>query len=134
MAGIPGGNALHALVLAVLEHGMRSLPKPEGLPVSLAQETGTGERTMTTFTGVGLEAAVKAARTKAGTSTAERVAIVWDGSLRGPEGDETAIMVLAQERGQPTTLVFAQRYSAKGSQIETIGGPGFVGDRKPLLG
>ncbi|WP_062515950.1 hypothetical protein [Demequina gelatinilytica] len=134
MAGIPGGDALHALVFAVMEHGMRSLTTPQGLAVSLVQESGTGDRTITTFTGVGAQAAVKAARTKAESSTAERLAIVWDGRLTSKEGDETAVMVLAHERGQPATLIFAQRYAAKGTEVETVGRPGYVGDRAPLLG
>ncbi|WP_062386282.1 hypothetical protein [Demequina iriomotensis] len=134
MAGIPGGKALHALVAAVLEHGMRSLTKPEGLAVSLVQESGTGDRTLTTFTGVDAQKAVRAARDKAKASTAERVAVVWDGRLTSKEGDESAVMVLAHERGQPGTLIFAQRYEAQGTRVEPVGNPGFVGERAPLLG
>ncbi|WP_062463716.1 hypothetical protein [Demequina soli] len=134
MTGIPGGRSLHALVFAVLEHGVGQVARPEGLATSLIEETGTGDRTIKTFTGAGVETTVRAARDAAKRSTAERVALLWDGQLTGADGDEHAVMVLAQERGQDRTLVFAQRYTFEGVTVEPVGRPGFVGDREALLG
>ncbi|WP_062523113.1 hypothetical protein [Demequina silvatica] len=134
MAGIPGGETLHALVFAVLEHGIRAAATPEGLPASLVEETGTGERTIKTFTGGSVDAGVRAARTAAGKSTAERVAMLWDGRITGKDGDEHAIMVIAQERGQSRSFVFAQRYTREGVAVVPEGRPGYVADRASMLG
>lgn len=133
MAAIPGGEALHTLVGLALSYGITELRKPEGLAVSLLEEAGTGERTLTRFTTDKVDAGVRAARKKAAESGAERVAVCWDGKLSGPDGDFRAVMALAQERGQPSSLVFAQRYSFDGAQVEVIGAPGYAGDRKTLF-
>ncbi|MDN4474810.1 hypothetical protein QQX09_02950 [Demequina sp. SYSU T00192] len=134
MAGIPGGESLHKLVFAVLEHGMRSVGTSEGLAPALVEETGTGDRTIRRFSGGELDALVTAARKAAGTSTAERVAICWDGLLTGRDGDERAIMVIAQERGQQRSLVFAQRYTLDGAKVAPEGRPGLVAERASVLG
>ncbi|WP_062467145.1 hypothetical protein [Demequina maris] len=134
MAGIPGGESLHKLVFAVLEHGVRSMGRPEGLSPALVEETGTGERTIKQFSGAALDTMVKAAREGAGASSAERVAICWDGLLTGKDGDERAIMVVAQERGQQRSLVFAQRYSFDGATVVPEGRPGLVAERASMLG
>mgnify|MGYP005752866529 CR=1 FL=1 len=133
MAGIPGGETLHALVFAVLGRGLGALGEPAGLKPSLVQETGTGARTITTFDSPDLRKSLDAAREAARRSTAERVVLCWDGRLTGPDGEERAVMALAQERGQPQSLIFAQRYVPQGTGVERVGSPGFAGERAPLL-
>ncbi|WP_062524894.1 hypothetical protein [Demequina rhizosphaerae] len=134
MAGIPGGENLHRLVFAVLEHGMRSVGTPDGLAPALVEETGTGARTIKSYSGGALDTLVQAARKGATASTAERVAICWDGMLAGKDGEERAVMVVAQERGQQRSLVFAQRYTLDGATVVPEGRPGLVAERASMLG
>lgn len=133
MAGIPGSEELKNLVIAALSHGMRTLREQERLEPSLIAESGTGDRTIRRFTARDTATAVRAARKAARTCGAERAVICWNGTIAAGTEQHHAVYALAQEVGQPRSLVFVQRHSA-GTEVEAVGNPGFVGENEPLLG
>ncbi len=133
MSGIPGGESLHRLVFAVLEHTMRELVEGGTVDAALIVEKGTGESTITRFEAATVEAGVRAARKAAATSGAERVAVRWDGTVEAGGESHAAIYVLAQEIGQPRSHVFVQRHTPVGAEVSPLGNPGYLGEQDPLL-
>lgn len=133
MSAIPGGDALHRLVFAVLDNSMATLIAGEVLEPALIEETGVGDSTITRFTASTLESGVGAARRAAERSRAERVAVRWDGTVEAGGEEHAALYVLAQERGQAQAHTFIQRHTPVGAQVSLVGKPGYLGERGSLF-
>ena len=133
MAGIPGGESLHKLVFAVLEHTVKELTEGRTVQPALIAQKGNGDSTITRYEATTTEGGVTAARKGAGGSGAERVAVRWDGMVDTGGEQHHAVYVLAQEVGQPRAHVFIQRHSAPGAAFELIGRPGYLGEQAPML-
>ncbi len=134
MTGIPGGEAVHRLVFAVIDHALAEITAGDDAGAALIAEKGDGSSTITRFQAATLKAGVRAARKAAGAAGAERVAVRWEGVIDAGGESHHAIYVLAQEIGQPRSHVFVQRHTAPGAEVERLGRPGYLGEQEPLLG
>lgn len=128
MSEIDASDALMEVVFAALDHGIDSVRKGGPL-IPFVLEQGEEGRSLSRFAAERLEEGVEQARTHASASGGDLVAVAWDGYLTVDGERSDAVFVEAQERGAPTSLVFAQRYRPGGRLrgFGAVGNPAFAG-------
>lgn len=122
------------LAFLALDHGLESI-SAGGPLVPFAIVEGADGRRLARFVCETLEEGQERARQHVrAVDDVERAVIAYDGyvTVEGERFD--AILVEAQEGGQPESVVFGQRYRhGNGSGLEVVGNPGFLGPDAPLL-
>ena len=123
------------LAFFALDHGVESI-KNGGPLVPFAVTEGPDGRNLERFASERLEEGQAHARAHVRSAgDAVRVAITYDGfvTLEGERSD--AILVEAQERNRPASVILAQRYRPGGRlrRFSTIGNAAFLGDGEPLI-
>lgn len=133
MTEIPGSQRLHQLALLTLDHGIASAP--DGPVVAFAvEEAADGKRTMARFVSDTLEDSLIHARAHLRESSAELIAVCFDGFVTLEEGRFDAIWVMAQQRGMEHSQSFFQRYQPSDHEggFTMLGNPGYGGPSDPL--
>jgi nucleotide-binding universal stress UspA family protein len=134
--GIAASDELIDLALFALDHGVESIKDAGGPLVAFAVTEGPDGRNLVRFPTERVEEGPAHAREHIrGAGDPVRVAIAYDGYVT-VEGERTdAILVEAQERGQPASVIMAQRYRPGGRlrRFSTIGNAAFLGDGESLL-
>ena len=122
------------LVFVALDHGIESVADGGPLIPFAVMETADG-RELVRFAAETLEDGHAQARQHVQSGDALRVAIAHDGFLTVEGERSDAILVEAQERGQGTSLVFAQRYRPGGrfKKFAPVGNAAFVAGGDSLL-
>lgn len=120
-----------------LDHATESVVDAGGPLVPFAMTTGgDGGRRLQRFTG-DLEQGLSSAREAvAGAAGAVLGAVAWDGYLTAEDRRMDAVFVEASERGEPESVVLAQRYvpaGTTGSATATYGNPRLVARRPSLF-
>ena len=120
------------LVFVALDHGIESVA--DGGPLIPFAVIADG-RELVRFAAETLEDGHAQARQHVRSGDALRVAIAHDGYLTVEGERSDAVLVEAEERGQGTSLVFAQRYRPGGrfKKFATVGNAAFVASGDSLL-
>jgi hypothetical protein len=130
VAGTEMGEALATLAFMAPDHGIDSIREGGPLTPFVMHEDRDGQRHLNRFVAETLEEGVGRAREFARDDVpAERIAVAWDGYLTVDGVRSDAIFVEAQETGETSSVILAQRYRPKARlrKFETIGNPALCG-------
>jgi hypothetical protein len=131
---ITASEALVDLAFFALDHAVESVTS-EGplIPFALVEDEAR-DRRLERFMAGTLEEAQEEARQHVRAASAPRVAIAYDGYLTVDGERSDAVFVEAQESGDASGLILAQRYRPGGRlrKFSTVGNPAFVGESSLL--
>ncbi|WP_062071886.1 hypothetical protein [Demequina sediminicola] len=132
---IPGSSSLHALAIATLDHAVAGAAQGPVEPF-VVEEDGAGRRTLTPCPGNTPDAGVARATEHANNSSAQRVAVCFDGFVTLEEGRADAVWVIVHERDDDAAQAFYQRYRTAHSEegYAVLGNVGYGGENDPLRG
>jgi hypothetical protein len=133
---LDASEELIELALMAIDHGVESVKDGGGPLVPFAITETPAGRELARFAAETLEEGQEQARRHVREAAdAVRAAIAYDGFVTLEEERSDAILVEAQERGQPACVILAQRYRPAGRlrKFATLGNPAVLGDAEPLF-
>lgn len=121
-------DALSALAIFALDHGVASIERGGPLIPMLIAETG-GTRTLDRFVAERLDEALALARDAARSTSADRFVVVYDGYLTVDGRRSDAVYAEVAERDEPVTHLFVHRYAPAGlrRRNRSVGSAAYLG-------